>query len=521
MRPAEDNTSTANTMRSFTRTNTLRTIVAALSLAVLPLIGGCMLGPNYKRPQLDVPVGWRDQAPEPGQDAAAVPASLANTPWWELFRDPELQDVIRIALAENQDLLIAVERIVEARARLGFVRADLFPKIDLNTNVSRFAQSREGFPNNPSPAPNDAMLYGLSLDVLWEMGLFGRIRRSTEAERALLLATEEGRRAVAISLVASVASTYVDLRSADLRLEIARRTLASRARSLDLTRARFSGGLTSEKDPQQAEAEYRRVEVTVFQLEQLVRATENALSVLIGRNPGPIVRGSALPDLPVAFAVPAGLPSDLLDRRPDLRAAEEQLHATTADIGAAKALLFPRIALTAGYGTASTEFDALFMGSSQAWSVAAGLVQPIFNAGKNIRRVQIAESQMRQTLYAYERSVLQAFREVEDSLNAWEHTSAARGSEHKRVTAERRVVQLATARYEGGVADYLEVLDAQRSLCSAELDEVDTIGAQLNSLIQLYKALGGGWPVEPESVAIADSEPKKACHWTGHPRAGN
>jgi len=480
---------------------------AALVVMLLPLLGGCMLGPNYKRPELAMPVTWRDHGAPPTQDAVAVAENLANTPWWELFRDPKLQELIRIALVENQDLMIAVERIVEAKARLGFVRADLFPKVDLTTDVSRFEQSREAFPNTPPPAQNDATLYGLSLEVFWEVDLFGRIRRATEAERALLLATEEGRRAVAISLVAAVASTYVGLRDADMRLEISKRTLASRAKSLDLTRVRFQGGLTSEKDPQQAEAEYRRVEVQVLQFEQLVRVTENALSVLIGRNPGPVARGTSLPDLPVALTIPAGLPSELLDRRPDLRAAEEQLHAATADVGAAKALLFPRIAMTAGYGTASTEFDALFTGGSQAWSVAAGLVQPIFNSGKNLRRVDIAESQMRQALYAYEATVLQALREVEDSLITWEKTGAARSAQRKRVAAENRVVALSTVRYEGGVADYLEVLDAQRSQFSAELDEVQTISAQLVSLIQLYKALGGGWPAEPETAASPNPDP--------------
>ncbi|MFN2427496.1 MAG: efflux transporter outer membrane subunit [Candidatus Binatia bacterium] len=475
------------------------------TLLALPLLGGCMLGPNYKRPELTMPVGWRDAPVEAAYDGVAYAESLANTPWWELFQDPQLQALIRIALTENQDLLIAVERITEARARLGFVRADLFPKVDLTTDVSRFEQSREGFPNNAPPVSNDAMLYGLSADVFWELDLFGRIRRATEAERALLLATEEGRRAVAISLVAAVATTYVELRDADLRLQISRRTLASRAKSLDLTRVRFEGGLTSQKDPMQAEAEYRRVEVTVFQLEQRVRQVENALSVLIGRTPGDIARGTSLPDLPVALTIPAGLPSELLDRRPDLRAAEEQLHAATADVGAAKALLFPRIALTAGYGTASTEFDALFTGSSQAWSVASGLVQPIFNAGKNLRRVQIAESQMRQSLYAYEKTVLQALREVEDSLIAWQQTGAARGSQRMRVAAERKVVELTSVRYEGGVTDYLEVLDSQRSLFAAELDEVQTISAQLISLVQLYKALGGGWPTEPEVAAAPDA----------------
>lgn len=479
---------------------------AFLVVALLPLFAACTLGPNYQRPGLDMPVGWRDDGPVSDGVEQPGPENLANTPWWNLFGDPKLQELIRIALEENQDLMVAVERIVQARARVGFVRADLFPRVDLSTDWTRFEQSREAFPNNPAPGDNNANLYGMSLDMTWELDVFGRIRRATEAERALLLATEEARRAVAISLVAAVATAYVELRDADLRLEIARRTLGTRAESYDLARVRFEGGLTSEKDPNQAQAEYRRVEVTVFQLEQLVRQKENELSVLLGRGPGPIARGSRLPDLPVALRVPAGLPSELLDRRPDLRAAEEELHAATADVGAAKALLFPRFALTAGYGTASTELDAVFAGSSQAWSVASGLVQPIFNAGRNLRRVDIAESQMRQSLHLYERSVIQALREVEDSLIAWEKTGQQRASQGIRVQAERKVVQLATVRYEGGVTDYLEVLDAQRNLFSAELDEVVAIREQMNSLIRLYKSLGGGWPAEPEVVAAAAPE---------------
>lgn len=479
-----------------------------LLTAVLPLLGGCTLGPDYRRPTLDMPAGFRDAKTAPaGEAASATAANLANTPWWELFRDPKLQDLIRIALAENQDLLIAVERIVEAEARVGFVRADLFPKVDASLDAGRFEQSRQAFPNNPPPASNDASLYSIGASVTWEVDLFGRIRRATESERAQLLATEEARRAVAISLVAAVAGTWVDLRDADMRLEISRRTLESRAKAVDLTRVRFRGGLTSEKDPQQAEAEYRRVEVSVLQFEQLVRQLENALSVLIGRNPGDIVRGAPVDKALVGdVQVPAGLPSDLLDRRPDLLAAEQQLHSATANVGAAKALLFPRIALTADIGTSSTELDALFTGSSQAWSVAAGLLQPIFNAGKNLRRVDIAESQMRQALYAYEKSVLQALREVDDSLVGYRQTGLARGSQSVRVQAERRVVQLSLVRYEGGVADYLEVLDAQRSLYTAELDEVQTISANVGWLIQLYKALGGGWPTEPAAAAALDAK---------------
>lgn len=474
---------------------------AVLVAVVLALASGCTLGPNYSRPALPMPSDWRDARPAPADSADL--ANLANLEWWELFRDPRLQELIRTALAENQDLAVAVERIVEARARVGIAQSELLPQVTIGADGGYLEQSREGFPNLPKPNDNDSGLYSIGTDLSWELDLFGRIRRSTEAERARLLATEETRRAVAISLVAAVARTYAEMRSADLRLEIARRTLETRAESLRITRVRFEGGLTSEKDPRQAEAEYHRIAVAVLRLEQLVRLRENQLSVLLGRGPGPIARGLSLPDLPVALVVPAGLPSELLERRPDLRAAEEQLHATTADVGAAKALLFPRIALTASFGTTSTELDALFTGSSQAWSVAAGVLQPVFQGGRNVRRLEAAKSRMRQSLYLYEKAVLEALREVEDSLVTWQKTGAQRGEQHSRVLAERRVVELTKIRYEGGVTDYLEVLDSQRSLFNAELDEVETLAEHVVSLVQLYAALGGGWPAQPEPAAAS------------------
>lgn len=481
------------------------TLAAALTLAA-----GCTLGPNYTRPALEMPVAWRNAQPVV---ASGDLGNLANLAWWEMFRDPALQELVRVALAGNQDLEVAVERIVEARARVGIVQADLFPQVTLGGDGGYLQQSREGFPNLPKPNDNDAPIYAIGSDLTWELDLFGRIRRSTEAERARLFATEEVRRDVAISLVAAVARTYVELRSADLRLEIARRTLETRAESLRITRIRFEGGLTSEKDPKQAEAEYHRIAAAVLRLEQLVRLKENQLSVLLGRPPGGIARGMSLPDLPIALVIPAGLPSELLDGRPDLRAAEEELHAATADVGAAKALLFPRIALTADFGTTSTELDALFTGSSQAWSVAAGFLQPVFQGGRNLRRLEAARSRMRQALYLYEKAVLEALREVEDSLVTYEKTGIQRGEQHSRVLAERRVVELTKVRYEGGVTDYLEVLDAQRNLFNAEIDEVETISEQVVSLVDLYKALGGGWPAEEPSIAVepgAKAEPAGA-----------
>lgn len=459
-------------------------------VAALLLAGGCALGPNYQRPSVPVPPTWREIP-------AAEANTLANTPWWDVFQDPVLQELIRTALAENRDLKIAVERIEEARARYGFTKADFFPQVDLVGSAARIKQTEAGLV--PLPNLEAKPLYILEGQVSWEIDVFGRIRRATEAQRALLYATEETRRFAVLTLVSDVASAYIELRDFDRRLAIARRTLESRRESLQLARDRYEGGLTSELDMRQAEAEFYRTQALVSDFERLVAQTENEISVLLGRNPGALSRGTEAVDQPVPTAVPAGLPSELLERRPDIRRAEELLHASTADIGQAKALLFPRISLTGRYGWESTELGDIFNAPAQAWSIAGNLLQPIFNAGKNRRRVEIAESQQRQSLYGYEQTILLAFRETEDSLVGYRKAGEQRGSQRERVKAEHKVLELAEMRYRGGVSAYLEVLDAQRSLFDAELDEAQAIRDHLVTLVQLYKALGGGWPAEPPS----------------------
>ena len=475
-----------------------RPTLALLSAAAL-LAGSCTLGPDYERPDVPTPEAWRD-VPAP------VTESLANTAWWDLFADPALQELVHVALVENEDYLIATERIQEFRARLGFTEADFYPQVDLNASTGQYDVSQNGptpnFPNND----DNAHIHHVSLDVFWELDVFGRIRRASEAERALLYASEETRRAVAIALVADVGQAYVELRDLDRRVEIGRRTLQSRAEYVDLARRRFEGGLTSEMDWRQAEAEYHRLAAILQDFERQDRQKENQLSQLIGRNPGPIMREAewTVPGAPPE--VPAGLPSTLLERRPDLLAAEDVLHAETADVGAAKALLFPRIALTGSTGYEATHVSDLFEGQSIAWSIAGNLLQPIFEGFRNKERVAIQESQMRQALYDYERSVHIAFREVEDALIAYQKTGEQRDSQGARVTAEREVVRLSDLRYRGGVSDYLEVLDAQRELFSAEIDEVVAISDHYVALIRLYKALGGGWPTEPQAADAADAE---------------
>jgi outer membrane protein, multidrug efflux system len=476
-----------------------RRLLTLLLLAVTAT--GCLLGPNYQRPPVVTPEHWLDT---PTVDAA----SLANTPWWELFRDPQLQDLIRVALVENRDLRIAVERVVEARARYGYVRADLYPKVDLSAQGGVLELSHQGLNPVPESVDTESEYYDISAALSWEIDIFGRLRRASEAERARMIGAEETQRAAVLALVADVASTYVALRDADLQLEISRRTLASRRDYVDLAKTRFEGGITSEIDWRQAEAEYHRTAAIVQDLERSVRQLENLLSVLIGRNPGPIDRGVDVEGLAEPVAIPAGLPSELLDRRPDIRIAEQNLIAANANIGQAKALLFPRIALTGAFGFTSTELDTLFDSPAQSYSLLGGLLQPLFYAGQNRQRVAITESVMRQTLYGYEGTVLQAFREVEDSIIAYQKLGEQRVMQRARVEAERRVLELAELRYRGGVSDYLAVLDAQRSLFSSELDAVQVVGAHVTALIQLYKALGGGWPAEPapaEDAATAEA----------------
>jgi multidrug efflux system outer membrane protein len=457
----------------------------------------CTLGPDYERPPLTVPEQWRE--------VAASEESLANLPWWELFQDEQLNSLITTALAENRDLKIAIERIEEARAMYGFSRADLYPQIDANATAGGLQFSEGSLTHTPEGGMDTRTeIYNVNVGLAWELDLFGRIRRANEAELANLLATEEARRAVALAVVASVAQAYVELRDLDLRLEITQRTVASRREYLTLARDRFEGGITPELDMRQAESEFHRVQSFVYQLEALISQKENEISFLLGRSPSPVLRGRSVVDQPIPPQVPAGLPASLLERRPDVRQAEEELIAANARIGEAVAMRYPRIALTGSYGFASTDLDTLLDGTSEAWNIFGGLTQPIFSAGKNKRRVEVRESQQRQAVYAYEKAVLQALREVEDALIALEKSGEQRGSQGERVVAERKVLELSELRYRGGVADYLEVLDAQRSLFNAEIDEVSSISDQVTSLVRLYKALGGGWPVSAEPAPPAE-----------------
>ena len=470
-------------------------ICAALALS-------CAVGPDYERPVLALPENWRTEA------NAAADATLANVPWWELFKDEQLQALIKVALEQNRDLKIAVERIEEARATYGISKADLWPKIQAELKGGGLNPSNGSLLHTPENGDSDTTGYaGMSANFSWEIDFFGRVRRANEAERAQMLASEEARRAVAMTLVTDVATAYVELRSLDRGLAIAKNTIASRVENVEYAKNRFEGHVTHEVDWRQAEAELHRIEAYVFDLEKQISLKENELSFLLGRNPGEILRNRSAEDQPIPPAVPAGLPAALLERRPDVRKAEAELMSATARIGEAKAMLYPRISLTGSYGLASTDLSNLIDAQSQTWNIFAGLLQPIFEAGKNTARVEVRESQQRQAVYSYEKTLLQALREVEDSLVTLKKTGEQRGAQGARLVAERQVLELSELRYKGGVSAYLEVLDSQRSLFNAEIDDLASATEHTRSLIRLYKALGGGWPADHPQPAEGEGAP--------------
>jgi len=458
---------------------------------VLVVISGCAAGPDYERPNLDVPENYL----QPVQEGE----NFANLPWWDLFQDPQLQSLIRTALEHNQDLGIAAARIEEFRALLGVTRADQFPTVDIKGSAASSRGSENTFPGNlPGISLDDPVEnYRLSADVFFELDLFGRLRRATEAARAQLLATEEARRSITISLVANVASTYMLLRDLDAQLEIAERTRRTRSDSLAIIQARFDKGTVPKLDVNQAEIELAIAMAAVATAERSVAQTENVLSVLLGRNPGPVVRGLSLRQQFTPVDVPAGLPSELLQRRPDVLSSEAQLAAQTARIGIAQAARWPSLTLTGTLGFESAELSTLTDSESDFWNAGVGILAPVFNAGRNRSRVEAERARTEQALLSYEQTVLRAFREVEDALVAVRTYRTEHEARQRQVAAARSAATLSRARYNGGVTSYLEVLDTERSLFNSELTESQTLRLYINAIIELYKALGGGWNPEP------------------------
>jgi multidrug efflux system outer membrane protein len=446
------------------------------------------MGPDYARPAMEVP--------EEFVQPAAPDSSSANLPWWDLFQDAELDTLLRTALVQNKDLKIALARIDEARAVLGISRADQFPSIDYSGTAVRGKTSEEVIRNVGGSHTN---FFALGAQLFYEADLWGRYRRATESSRAVLLSTEYAATNVTISLVANVASTYFLLRDLDARYAIARQTLASRQEALVLMRNKFAGGVIPELDVHQAEIQEAIAAAAVPELEAQVVQTENGLSILLGRTPGPIVRGLTLTEQVMPPEIPAGLPVDLLERRPDVRASEEALHAQTARIGVAQAARLPSISLTGAGGVESSDIDQFFTQGASFWNIGANLFGPLLDFGKRRSAVEVERARTEQAVAFYEQSVLQALREVEDALIAARTSRERYRALQRQVVAAQSTVRLAQLRYDGGVTSYLEVLDSERTLFDSQLSESQALQQQLVSIVQLYKALGGGWQIpEPE-----------------------
>ena len=451
-----------------------------LAVAMLSvMLVSCAMGPDYTRPGIPAPESFR-MAGKAGE-------SIANLPWWELLQDDELHTLIRVALEENKDLQRAVASVEEYQARLFIARTDFVPQATADANAPAFGRLKgariPGFPT--------AFSYSGQGHLSWELDFWGRVRRSNEAARADLLAREENRRAVILQLVAGVAQAYFELRQLDMQMEIARRTLQSWEESVRIAQARLRQGMTSKLDADQFEAERANAAARTVELERQMIQKENELSVLMGRNPIQIPRGRALTEQVMPPEVPAGLPSELLQRRPDILQSEQELAAATARIGVAQAERFPKITLTGLLGVASPQLSSL--GSSDYGAAGLGLAGPLLNAQTLGFQQQAAEAQARQALAQYQQTILVAFKEVEDSLVAVRTAREQSQAQEAQVVALRSALHLADLRYKGGISNYLDVLTARRSLFDAELSLANTRRLHLVSIVQLYRALGGGW----------------------------
>ena len=462
-----------------------------LSMTLL-MLAGCAIGPDYRKPETASPPVWMVDM----QQAK----DTANTAWWEQFNDPALNNLITIALQQNYDLRIATARVEEYYGRYGATRADLFPQVGYGASGSRVQMSEKG-PLALTPGSSSLYSsYDAQFSASWEIDLWGKIRRATEAARADLMTAEDIRSGVILSLVTSVATAYVDLRSLDQQLEIARQTIKLREESVKLFDIRFKGGNISEMELSQVKSEYYVALAAIPDLEKRVRQQENLINLLLGRNPGPISRGNLLGDIALP-TVPAGLPSDLLVRRPDIRQAEQALIAANARIGVAKAQYFPSISLTGLFGSSSTDLDALFTGPAETWNFVGSLAGPIFTAGKIKGSVKAAQAIQQQALFGYEKAVRNGFREFEDSLIDQDRTRLQLDAQMKQVEALATYARLARLRYENGYTSYIEVLDAERSLFSGQLTYAQTQDLLLRALVNLYKAMGGGWVVEADKLS--------------------
>jgi outer membrane protein, multidrug efflux system len=485
-----------------------QSIVLALGAASL-LLAGCTVGPKYKRPAIDAPTVYRgaeangntqtskephdlDGASLPGQQSSTTSAALSigDEKWWEVFGDPQLQELIRTALKQNYDVRIAAERVMESQAQLGITRSQQFPTLNGNGGYTAQRYPSAQFGGLGSFVSH---LGQLGLGASWNFDFWGQYRNATKAARAQLLASQWSQREVMDTLILNVATGYFQLRTLDLELEISKRTLASRQESLKLTQTLESGGSTSMLDVRQAEELVSTAAAAIPDIERQIEQEENALQTLLGQNPGPIARGTPIDQQPRMPVVPAGLPSSLIERRPDIRQAEEQLIAANAQIGVAKAQYFPAISLTGQVGTGSNALNTLFHDSTFAYSYGAAATEPIFDAGRIRNNVRLTEAQKREAVLTYKKTIAQSFQDVSNALVGYQKYREFREQQERLVAASRDAVNLSNMRYKGGYSSYLDVLTNQTTLFSGELTLASAREQEMLSLVQLYNALGGGW----------------------------
>ena len=463
-----------------------------LCLLIAGLSAGCAVGPKYQRPATAVPSDFRT----PARLAPDQAASIADLKWFDVFEDETLRELVRTALARNYDLQLAVARVGAASAQLGITRSEQYPDVGAGTAIQFNRLSRDGatpIPRAVLPSQNRNFGTAAVQLVSFEIDIWGRLRSATEAARANLLSTEEARKAVVTTLVSQVATAYLTLRELDYTLEISQRTLQTREESLTLTRQRQAGGVSTQLDLRQAEQLVYTAAQRIPAIRQQIEQTENEISLLLGENPGDVPRGRTFEEQGFPPEVPAGLPSSLLERRPDIRAAEQNLIAANAQIGVARAAYFPRLSLSSLLGGASTQLSSLFSGASSTWSFVPQVTQPIFTGGRIGSGVRLAQAEREGAVAQYQKTIQTAFAEVSDALIAHQRMRESREQQEALVEALRDRLRLAYLRYRGGVDTQLNALDADRDLFQAQLDLAQIRLNEILSVVQLYRALGGGW----------------------------
>jgi multidrug efflux system outer membrane protein len=491
---------------SSSRASTVWRPLAALFL-LAAFLAGCTVGPNYHRPAMDSPAGFRSPA------TTAATNSLADLPWWGVFKDPVLQDLIHTALTNNYDMRIAVSRVEQARSLQAQAQSVFFPQVGYGAQAARGRNMLFGLPNPNSGRTLNSFLGGF--DVFWEVDLWGRLRRQNESAHAALLATQEAQRGIRLTLVSAVAKAYIELLELDEQFGIAKRTTNSFERTFRLFSDQHDYGLASKLELSRARAALRSVSAAIPELKGQIALKENEINVLLGRQPGPVSRAATLLQQPIQPEIPTGLPAMLLERRPDLRQAEQQLRAANAQIGAAVGDFLPKIGLTALYGGASTDLSALTSGGANAWTLAATTTGPIFQGGRLKARYRQAQAACEEARLHYQQTALNAFREVADALILRQQLEETRIQQAGAVEAYQEAVQVATDRYGAGKASYYEVLEAQQQLFPAENALAQIKAGERLVIVQLYKSLGGGWKLADDQWAGGQTQPAQSTHKTG------